>query len=67
MLNTVCQYVPWPFRSVAKTTFLTELQGLVGQHEITESHVYQVVLKLTPSKFHPQTMELLDHYKTIAA
>jgi hypothetical protein len=67
MLNTVCQYVPWPFRSVAKTTFLKELQGLVGQqHEITETHVYQVVLKLTPIKFHPQTMELLDHFKTVS-
>jgi hypothetical protein len=68
MLNTVCQYVPWPFRSVAKTTFLKELQGLVGQqHEITETHVYQVVLKLTPIKFHPQTMELLDHFRTVSA
>jgi hypothetical protein len=66
MLDTVCGTIPWPFRKAARTKFVKELQSLNHQQheEITEAHVYQVVLQLTPSEHHPKTKELLDQFKT---
>jgi hypothetical protein len=65
MLDTVCGAIPWPFRKAARTKFVKELQSLNDQQheEITETHVYQVVLQLTPSEHHQKTMELLDQFK----
>jgi uncharacterized secreted protein with C-terminal beta-propeller domain len=65
MLDTVCGTIPWPFRKSARTKFVKELQSLNHQQheEITETHVYQVVLQLTPSEHHQKTMELLSRFK----
>jgi hypothetical protein len=63
MLDTVCGVIPWPFRKAARTKFVKELQGL-DDEEVSETRVYQVILKLTPSEHHQKTMELLDQFKT---
>jgi hypothetical protein len=68
MLDTVCAHVPWPFRNVARTALLKELKGLMEQNHhpiITETHVYEAVLKHTPGQFHSQAIQLLDDYRTV--
>jgi hypothetical protein len=61
MLDAACGSIPWPFRSASRNKFLKGLSDL-NQPIINEAHVYQVVLKLTPSKFHPQTIEIFEKF-----
>jgi hypothetical protein len=61
MLSSVCGAIPWPFRNLARSKIVKELQGL---EEVTETVVYQVALKLTPSAHRQKTMELLNQFNT---
>jgi hypothetical protein len=63
MFDKVAEASPWFVRHFTKSGMLKGLHEK-GVKDVTESAMYDVCKEVTPSKYLPQTLEVLDGLKT---
>jgi hypothetical protein len=63
MFNQVCNASPWFVRHFTRNGLVKGLQEM-GVDTVTEQDIYAVCRKVTPEKYLPKTLEILDQLKT---
>jgi hypothetical protein len=63
MFDKVCEASPWFVRHFTRNGMLKNLQSR-GTTDVTEAIMYDVVKEVTPAKYLPKTLEILDEHKT---
>jgi hypothetical protein len=64
MFDKVAEASPWFVRHFTRSGMLKGLHEK-GIKEVTESAMYDVCKEVTPSKYLPQTLEILNANKTV--
>lgn len=64
MFDKVAEETPWFVRHFTRNGMLKGLHEK-GIKDVTESAMYDVCKKVTPEKYLPRTLEILDEHKSV--